>query len=112
MKYIHIPTLALHGGILILASLTLDHYPDTFLALGVPALIGHLIWAIRSKKRLGISHLLGCAAELAIFSLGLIEYSSGGLSGSEFALFFYQIALGVSAALESLVMIYRLFHKQ
>lgn len=105
MQYIHFPTLLFHGGLVLLAQLTINHYHDAFLSIGVLLLVVHAVWAIRSKKWLMPSHLLGCAAQFAVFATGLIEVHSGafGLGGGEFALFFYQCALGISAFVELLI---------
>ena len=95
MKYIHFPTLLLHGGLLVFAHAAINHYHDAFLLVSIAALILHAVWSARSKKQMAISHALGCAAQFAVFQFGLIDVNSGafGLGGGEFALFFYEIAL-------------------
>ena len=95
MKYIHYPTLLLHGALLLLAKLLLGDYQDGFLLTAVILLLGYLILGFVSRRPLSPSHLLGCAIQFLVFRSGLI--AATGL-GSGLALFFYQIALAASAA--------------
>lgn len=114
MKYIHFPTLALHGLLLILARLLLNDSHDGFLVAAGLLLAGHVIWSCCSRRSLLPSHLIGCAVQAAFFGLGIIEVSRGpfGLGGGEFGLFFYLIALGISAVLEAFIGIIRYYRKK
>lgn len=95
MKYIHFPTLLLHGGLLILARLLLNDYPDGFLVIAGISLASHVVWACISRRSPGLSHLLGCCVQYLVFRFGVIAVSGGafGLGGGGFALLFYQFAL-------------------
>ena len=109
MKHIHFPTLVLHILIPVLARLTMNTYSDAFLFLAAGLLLAHLLWCCLSSRNLLPSHLLGCLFQAAVFGTGLIQADSGfmGLGGGGFALFFYTIALGISAVLEVVITIFR-----
>ena len=109
MKVIHIPTLFLHGGLLVLAGLMLNDYSDGFLLIAGLVLIGHVVLTCVSRRSLSLTHLLGCGFQYLIFRFGLITVGSGafGLGGGGFALFFYQLALGATALMEVLIDLFK-----
>ena len=109
MKFIHIPTLIFHGLLLILARLMMNDYADAFLIIAAIALAAHLVWCCCGKGNIAPSHLLGCCIQALVFRLGIITADSGfmGLGGGEFAFFFYNIALLLSAPLELAVGFFR-----
>lgn len=104
MKHIHIPTLGMHLGLLLLAAYSINDYPDFFLMVSAAVLITHLVWAVKSKRPMVLSHVIGCGVQLAVFYFGWIDVNSGafGLGGGEFALLFYGLFLTVSFAVETI----------
>lgn len=109
MKYIHFPTLLMHLALLILAAVTINHYHDAFLLISGVILIAHMVWAIRSKKQMAVSYVIGCAVQFAVFYFGLIDVHSGafGLGGGEFALLFYLLALAVLLVIECIIGLFK-----
>ena len=76
MKYIHFPTLALHGLNMILAFALIHEYSDVFLFCAIAVLIVHVIWCCISPKPLTHTHLLGCLLQ-ALFFAGRIDVRKG-----------------------------------
>ena len=105
MKFIHFPTLILHGLLLMLAGLLLNDYTDGFLVIAGLALACHMVWDCISRRSLSLSHLLGCVVQYFVFRFRVITVSIGafGLGGGELGLFFYQIALGATFLMEALI---------
>ena len=108
MKRFHFPTLFMHIALLLLAQYTISDYPDFFLGTAILVLIFHAAWAIKSKRNFLIAHCMGICLYRLSEMLGLIQIGSGfwGM-GSEFAWFFYGIALAVSFAVHSIIRMIR-----
>lgn len=105
MKYVHLPTLLYHAVLTIFGALTINQYHDAFLPIAGFALLIHAAWYAESKHNMLPAHIIGCAAQFALYQLGIIHVHSGafGLGGGEFALFFYEIAMAVSCILEAII---------
>ena len=113
MKHIHIPTLAMHALLLLLAQLTINDYHDFFLGFSVLVLAAHLIWAFNSRRDFHTAHTIGVILHLLVEYFGWVKISSGafGLGGGGFAWFFYGIALAISFAILSILRIVRMIKK-
>ena len=109
MKQLHFPTLIMHILLIIFAASALNDYPDLFLCISIPVLLFHLIWAFRSKQDFHTAHCIGMILHILAAALGIVKGDSGafGLDGGGFALFFFNIALGISFAAISLIRIVR-----
>ena len=109
MKYIHFPTLIMHILLIVFAATALNDYPDLFLCVSIPVLILHLIWAFRSTQDFHTAHCVGMILHILAAALGIVRGDSGafGLGGGGFALFFFNVALGISFAAISLIRIVR-----
>lgn len=110
MRYLHIPTLLIHGALLLLAALTINDYPDAFLVAAFLGLAAQLLLSSRRIRTALPCHLFGCAVQFAAFNLDLIRVSSGsfGLGGGGFAELFYLLGLGISLVSEILIAVFRL----
>lgn len=108
MKHIHLPTLFMHIALLVLARFTLSDYPGLFLGTAVLVLIFHAAWAIKSGRNFLIAHCMGICLYRLSQMLGLIQIDTGfwGM-GSEFAWFFYGIALAISFVVHSIIRLHR-----
>lgn len=110
-KWFHIPTFAVHGLLLLSAACTINHYHDFFLISSAILLMGYLIYCARTVWKRNnplailVSYGLGVLVQFFAFHTGLINVHSGafGLGGGEFALFFYEIALGISCVIVLLI---------
>ena len=113
MKYTHLPTLLFHAALTLFGALTINQYHDAFLPIAALALLAHAIWYARSKHNMLPAHLLGCAAQFALYQLGVITVHNGafGLGGGEFALFFYEIAMAISCIIELVIWLVKLSKK-
>ena len=104
MKYIHVPTLIIHGLLLVLAGTVIHDYPDFFLGFSILILIFHTGWAIESDRNFLPAHAIGTAVQLLAERLGLLTFAGGFYGmGSEFGWFFYCIALVFSLAIQLVV---------
>ena len=113
MKTIHLPTLLFHAALAIFGALTINDYPGTFLPIAALALLFHAAWYAESKHNMLPAHLFGCAAQFALYQLGVITVHNGafGLGGGEFALFFYEIAMAISCIIELIIWLVKLARK-
>ena len=107
MKYIHFPTLPLHGLNMILAFALIHEYSDAFLFCAIAVLFVHVSWCCISPKPLTHTHLLGCVLQVLFFSVFDVHSGAFGLGGGEFALLFYMIALAGSAIIEIAIGLYK-----
>ncbi|MBQ2921346.1 MAG: hypothetical protein IJE58_09235 [Oscillospiraceae bacterium] len=112
MKHIHIPTLLMHIGLLLLARLTINDHPDLFLGVGLIVLTAHVIWACRSRRDFHTAHTLGMLLTLSAEYFGWVRIRSGAFAGGGFAWLFYTIALAVSFAVLSVLRIVRMIKRQ
>lgn len=104
MKYIHVPTLIIHGLLLVLAGTVIHDYPDFFLGFSILILIFHTGWAIESDRNFLPAHAIGTAVQLLAERLGLLSFAGGFYGmGSSFGWFFYCIALVFSLVLHLLI---------
>lgn len=109
MKPLHFPTLIMHILLIVFAASALNDYPDLFLCISIPVLLLHLIWGFRSKQDFHTAHCIGMILHILAAGLGIVKGDSGsfGLGGGGFALFIFNIALGISFAAISLIRIVR-----
>lgn len=113
MKRIHIPTLLMHGVLLVLIRLLSYHYPDGLLVSASVILLCHLVFSCISRRSLFLSHLLGCAMELIVYPTGLLYPTDAPVPlGTGLALLFYFIGLGISLLLEAVIATIRYYRNQ
>ena len=79
MKHIHVPTLLMHIGLLLLARLTINDHPDLFLGVGLIALSAHLICSFRSGQDYHTAHTLGMLLTLSAEYFGWVRDPQRGL---------------------------------
>ena len=112
VKHIHVPTLLMHTGLLLLARLPINDHPDLFLGVGLIALSAHLICSFRSRQDYHTAHTLGMLLTLSAEYFGWVRIRSGAFAGGGFAWLFYTIALAVSFAILSILRIVRMIKRQ
>ena len=111
VKHIHVPTLLMHIGLLLLARLTINDHPDLFLGVGLIVLTAHVIWACSSRRDFHTAHTLGMLLTLSAEYFGWVRIRSGALAGGGFAWLFYTVALAVSFVILSILRIVRMIRK-
>ena len=106
-KVFHIPTLLLHGLMLLIVTMTLPHYPDALLISALIWLICYFVYAFRLVLKehaplpLFLSHVIGCLVQGIVLNQPRLLYN--GL-GAGLAHFFYLTALAVSPFLLALLL--------
>lgn len=110
-RYIHIPTLLLHGLLLLNAAFAINEYSDYFLVSSLIALAIYCIYILRQIRKevspISIcgSFILGALVQFIVFRCGIINVHSGafGLGGGEFALLIYGFAMVISCVVVFLI---------